>query len=69
MNWLMLHGTQEQRRIDGARIRRLAAFEETYGVDLADLLFSEQAKTEHAQLARDFKEGKIDLPPLYWRGN
>ena len=69
MNWLTLHGTEEQRRIDGASIRRLAAFEEAYGVDLADLLFSEQAKAEHAQLARDFKEGKIDLPPLYWRGN
>jgi len=49
LNWLALHGSEEQRRVDGARIRQLAAFEEAYGVNLADLLFSEQAKAEHAQ--------------------
>jgi len=69
LNWLTLHGTEEQRRIDGARIRRLAAFEQTYGVNLADLLFSPEAKAENARLARDFRQGEVDLPPLYWRDN
>jgi len=67
--WLALHGSEQQQRIDGARIHRLAAFEEAYGVNLADLLFSEQAKAEHAQLAEEFKRGRSDLPPLHWRGN
>ena len=67
LNWLALHGSEEQRRADGARIRQLAAFEEAYGINLADLLFSEQAKAEHAQMAEEFKSGKPGLPPLYWR--
>ena len=67
LNWLALHGSEEQRRVDGARIRRLAAFEEAYGVDLADLLFSEQAKAEHAQLAEKSKSSKPGQPPLSWR--
>jgi len=66
---LALHGSEQQQRIDGARIRRLAAFEEAYAVNLADLLFSEQAKAEHVQLAEEFKRGRSDLPPLHWRGN
>jgi len=44
LDWLARHGSEEQRRLDSARIRQLAAFEETYGVNLADLLFSAQAK-------------------------
>jgi len=44
LNWLAQQGSEEQRRISAARIRQLAAFEETYGVNLADLLFSAQAK-------------------------
>jgi hypothetical protein len=67
LNWLALHGSEEQRRVDGARIRRLAAFEEAYGVNLADLLFSEQAKAEHAQLAEKSKSSKPGQPPLSWR--
>jgi hypothetical protein len=67
LNWLARHGSEEQRRVDGARIRQLATFEEAYGVNLADLLFSEQAKAEHAQMAEGSKDGKLGLPPLSWR--
>jgi hypothetical protein len=59
LDWLARHGSEEQRRMDGARIRRLAAFEEAYGVNLADLLFSEQAKAEHTQIAEEFKSGNF----------
>ena len=69
LNWLARHGSEEQRRLDGARIRQLAAFEEAYGVNLSDLLFSEQAKAEHAQMAEQSKSGKPGLPPLYWGEN
>lgn len=69
LDWMALHGSEEQRRIDGARIRQLAAFEETYGVNLADLLFSEEAKAEHAQLAEDSRRSDPGLPPLYWKEN
>jgi len=69
LSWLALHGSEEQRRIDGARIRQLAAFEQAYGVDLADLLFSTEAKVEHAQLAEGFKASPPGCPPLNWRGN
>ena len=37
LNWLALHGSEEQQRVDGARIHQLAAFEKAYGVNLADL--------------------------------
>ena len=67
LDWLARHGSEEQQRVDGARIRRLAAFEEAYEVNLADLLFSEQAKAEHAQLAEKSRSGKLGLPPLSWR--
>ncbi|TEU17160.1 MAG: hypothetical protein E3J21_09095 [Anaerolineales bacterium] len=46
LEWMTLCGSGEQQRLDGTRIRQLAAFEEAYGVNLADLLFSEQAKGE-----------------------
>jgi len=77
LEWLALQGSEEQQRIDGARIRRLAAFEEAYEVNLADLLFSEEAKAEHERLAQEFKEGKHGLQPfddlgvasLNWRDN
>jgi hypothetical protein len=69
LNWLAQHGSEEQRRISAARIRQLAAFEETYGVNLADLLFSEQAQAEHAQMAEKSRNSKLGLPPLYWREN
>jgi len=55
LDWLARHGSEEQQRLDGARIRQLAAFEEAYGVNLADLLFSEQAQAEHAQMAEGFE--------------
>jgi len=68
LDWLARHGSEEQQRLDGARIRQLAAFEEAYGINLADLLFSEQAKAEHAQMAKEFKSGESgSLPPLSWR--
>jgi len=67
--WLALHGSEEQRRFDGARIRRLAAFEEAYGVNLADLLFSEEAQAEHIHLAEKFKTSRPGQPPLNWREN
>jgi hypothetical protein len=44
LDWLAQHGSEEQRRLDSARIRQLAAFEETYGVNLAELLLSAQAQ-------------------------
>jgi len=44
LEWIALCGSGEQQRLDGTRIRQLAAFEETYGVNLADLLLSAQAK-------------------------
>jgi len=69
LNWLAQHGSEEQRRISAARICQLAAFEETYGVNLADLLFSEQAKAEHVQMAEESKSGKLGLLPLYWGEN
>jgi hypothetical protein len=69
LNWLAQHGSEEQRRISAARIRQLAAFEETYGVNLADLLFSEQAQAEHAQMAEKSRNSELGLPPLYWREN
>ena len=37
LDWLARHGSEEQQRVDGARIRQLAAFEKAYGVNLADL--------------------------------
>ena len=64
LNWLALHGSEEQQRVDGARIRRLAAFEEAYGINLADLLFGEQAKAGHAQMAGEFKNGEAGQSPL-----
>jgi hypothetical protein len=69
LNWLARHGSEEQRRTSAARIRQLAAFEEAYGVNLADLLFSEQAKAEHAQMAEESRNSKLGLPPLYWGEN
>jgi len=69
LNWLAQHGSEEQRRISAARIRQLAAFEKTYGVNLADLLFSEQAQAEHAQMAEKSRNNKLGLPPLYWGEN
>ena len=69
LDWLALQGTEEQERIDGARARRLAAFEEAYGVDLADLLFSEEAKAEHDRLAEEIEDSEPGLPPLHWRKN
>lgn len=69
LRWLALQGTEAQQRIDGARARRLAAFEEAYGVDLADLLFSDEARAQHEQLAEEMEEGAHPLPPLRWREN
>lgn len=77
LEWLTLQGSEEQQRTDGARIRRLATFEEAYGVNLADLLFSEEAKAEHEQLAEEFKAGEcgvqpfegLGTAPLNWRDN
>lgn len=77
LEWLALEGSEEQERIDGARVRRLAAFEEAYEVNLADLLFSDEAKAEHEQLAKQFKEGEhgsrplegLGAAPLNWRDN
>jgi hypothetical protein len=69
LGWLARHGSEEQRRTSAARIRQLAAFEETYGVNLADLLFSEQAQAEHAQMAEKSRNSKLGLPPLYWGEN
>ena len=37
LDWLARHGSEEQQRIDSARIHQLAAFEKAYGVNLADL--------------------------------
>lgn len=51
LDWLARHGSEEQRRVNGARIRQLADFEQVYGINLADLLFGEQARAEHARLA------------------
>ena len=67
LDWLALHGSEEQRRTSAARIRQLAAFEEAYGINVADLLFSAQAKAEHAQMAEEFKSSEPGLPPLSWR--
>jgi hypothetical protein len=69
LRWLALQGTQAQQRVDGARARRLAAFEEAYGVDLADLLFSDEARAEHEKLAEEVEEGVHRLRPLRWREN
>jgi hypothetical protein len=69
LRWLALQGTEAQQRVDGARARRLAAFEEAYGVDLADLLFSEEAKADHERLAEEFEEEAHHLRPLSWREN
>jgi hypothetical protein len=69
LDWIARHGSEEQRRLDSARIRRLAAFEKAYGVNLADLLFSEQAKAEHARLARTSRGGKAGPPPSNGREN
>lgn len=44
LEWLEEHGTDRERRLTGRRIRELAAFEEAYGVDLADLFFSGQER-------------------------
>lgn len=63
LSWLALHGTEEQERVDGARARRLAAFEETHGIDLADLLFTNEAKAEHKRLAEGLAKGDTRLPP------
>jgi hypothetical protein len=69
LRWLALQGTEVQQRVDGGRARRLAAFEEAYGVDLADLLFSDEARAEHDKLAEEVEEGVHRLPPLRWREN
>jgi hypothetical protein len=47
-----------------ARVRRLAAFEEAYGIDLADVLFSEEERAEQEALAREISEGPQGLPSL-----
>jgi hypothetical protein len=69
LDWVARHGSEEQRRLDSVRIRRLAAFEKAHGVNLADLLFSEQAKAEHARLARTSRGGKASPPPPDGREN
>ena len=69
LNWLAQHGSEERQRADGARIHRLAAFEQAYGVNLADLLFSKEARAEHLRLTRQPERGRSLLAQLCWREN
>jgi len=69
LNWLAQHGSEERQRVDGARIHRLAAFERAYGVNLADLLFSKEARAEHLRLARQSEHGRSLLAQLLWWEN
>lgn len=57
----------EWRPIDAARAHRLRAFEETYRVDLADLLFSESARAEleaaRRRSASEMDTSEAAVPP------
>jgi hypothetical protein len=52
LDWVAQHGSEAQQRKDIPHFRRLAAFELAYGVNLAELLFSEEARAENARLAK-----------------
>jgi hypothetical protein len=68
LRWLSEPSAEGCRRIDRARVRRLQAFEETYEVDLADLLFSRTARGEPARLLEAVKMGGDIWVPPSWRG-
>jgi hypothetical protein len=64
LNWLALQEDEVRGEMEIERVRRLAAFEEAYGIDLADLLFSDEALAEQEALAREIKQDPLGLPSL-----
>lgn len=58
IEWIRTEGSAAQRQHSIPRARELAAFEEAYDVNLADLLFSDEAKAEHEQLRAEYRAGR-----------
>lgn len=63
--WTEEHGGAPQKASDLPLIRSLQQFEETYHVNLTDLLFSELDKAEHEAIREDYRQGR--LKPLRGR--
>lgn len=53
--WVEAQGGDEQRAQDLPLIRSLQQFEDTYEVNLTDLLFSELDKAEHAAIQEEYR--------------
>lgn len=53
--WLQEEGGEEQQREDVPLNRNLQLFEQTYRVNLTDLLFSELDKQQHEQIRLEYE--------------
>lgn len=54
-HWLEEEGAEEQRRQDVPLNQSQQLFEQTYGANLTDLLFSEADRQEHEQIRREYE--------------
>ncbi len=63
LDWLDQENTEENQLLWG-RILQLAAFEQRYGINLAELMFDEPCRVRHAELAEEYRRASdLDCAP------